>query len=211
MANETLLIVFAKNFIAGKVKTRLAASIGPERAMSVYKVLFQKTVSVAKNLPCDTSICFSECIPDDTSAFRGISVAAQEGIDLGDRMANAFNTAFAAGYKQVVIIGSDCYDLTSAIVMDAFQTLSSCDVVIGPARDGGYYLLGMNRLYASLFQHISWSTSAVYQQTISAIERLNLRWSALPILSDIDTVEDLMDSRLLTDAPHAVNSDSDIQ
>ena len=106
-------------------------------------------------------------------------------------MLAAFEAAFAAGYQSVVIIGSDCEQLTQEVVEQAFQQLQTHQVVIGPALDGGYYLLGMNGLYPQLFRHKPWSTPQVFRETMLDVQELGLTYSLLPTLSDVDYLEDL--------------------
>ena len=98
---------------------------------------------------------------------------------------------FKTGYKEIVIIGSDCYDLTEEIVMNAFDQLKQKDVVIGPAKDGGYYLLGMNAFIPGLFIGKSWSTDKVFQETMTELAGLNYSTYQLPVLKDVDTPDDI--------------------
>ena len=116
----------------------------------------------------------------------------QNGDDLGARMSNAFRQAFIKGYEQVVLIGSDCYDLDESQISEAFAALHQKQVAIGPAHDGGYYLVGMNDFYPSLFQNKNWSSETVFSETISSIEQENISYHKLEQLSDIDDLQDLM-------------------
>jgi rSAM/selenodomain-associated transferase 1 len=111
--------------------------------------------------------------------------------DLGERMASAFERSFAAGMTGVVIIGTDCPDLDTQIMAEAFKFLETQDVVLGPAQDGGYYLIGLRRLIPELFVGINWGTSQVRQQTVEIADNLGLAIASLPILHDIDRPEDL--------------------
>jgi rSAM/selenodomain-associated transferase 1 len=111
--------------------------------------------------------------------------------DLGDRMASAFQASFAAGMTAGVLIGSDCPDLNASLMAEAFQLLRQHDLVLGPALDGGYYLIGLRRLIPELFTGIPWSTAEVLQQTITIAKRLGLAVAKLPLLSDVDRPEDL--------------------
>jgi rSAM/selenodomain-associated transferase 1 len=115
----------------------------------------------------------------------------QTGDDLGERMKNAFATAFVEGFEKVVIIGSDCPQLTSMHIQEAFDLLSNYDIIIGPAVDGGYYLLGMKRLISEVFINKIWSSDQVFMQTMADIEHLHLSYYLLETLRDIDTEEDL--------------------
>lgn len=115
----------------------------------------------------------------------------QTGNDLGERMYNAFSDTFSIKYKKAVIIGSDCIDLTASIIKLAYQHLEDNDVVVGPATDGGYYLLGMKTLHQSLFENILWSTAGVLTQTLAMCKRQHLTYYLLPTLTDTDVEVDL--------------------
>jgi rSAM/selenodomain-associated transferase 1 len=115
----------------------------------------------------------------------------QTGNDLGDKMKNAFATVFGNRNKKLVIIGTDCPDLNASVIMNAYVYLEDHDIVIGPASDGGYYLLGMKKLHPRLFEKIDWSTEKVLAQTLKICESSNLSTFLLPELSDIDDENDL--------------------
>jgi len=192
---EELLLIFIKNPQLGKVKTRLAASIGDQKALEVYRKLLSKTHQATSSLSCARQVWYSNFIEeDDRWASRDYKKCLQQGNDLGDRMKEAFRQAFEDGYQRVVIIGSDCPDINSEILKQAFTELNQRDVVIGPSRDGGYYLLGMSSFYGGLFDGIEWSTPSVFKQTKAQIKQLGLTCDTLPMLNDIDTVEDLNQS-----------------
>jgi rSAM/selenodomain-associated transferase 1 len=190
------LIIFAKNLIYGQVKTRLAATIGNDVALTVYRHLLQHTVSVTNYLPVENIVFYSNAIEEqdlwDNEVYKK---QIQAGNDLGERMLNAFVYAFERGNKEVAIIGTDCLGLTSAIIMNAFAWLKNYDVVIGPASDGGYYLLAMKQMRHQLFQNIRWSTDEVLKQTLAICNQQNLSVFQLPELSDIDTENDLTEEQ----------------
>ncbi len=117
--------------------------------------------------------------------------ALQIGADLGDRMKAAFREVFQQGYKKVVIIGTDCPELDAETLDEAFDALESEEIVVGPAKDGGYYLLGMKGLNDSLFEDKNWSTSTVFSDTMADIRRLGLSVHLLKTLSDVDVYQDL--------------------
>jgi uncharacterized protein len=189
--NNKHLIIFVKNKIAGKVKTRLAAGIGPEKAMEVYEQLLDHTHKTTRCLAFDKIVYFSdEAEQDSLWADGNFQLKQQTGRELGERMSNAFNAQFAQGAEKVCIIGSDTFEISPAIIKEAFQALEKNDVVIGPANDGGYYLLGMQELQPELFHNKPWSTESVLAQTLEDIERLKLSYYLLPVLSDIDHKED---------------------
>ncbi len=186
------LLIFTKNPEAGKVKTRLAATLGDEAALSVYKQLLLYTVSATKCLPVDKFVFYSNYIEqEDVWDGKQYYKELQQGNDLGKRMGNAFASIFEKGYDKAVIIGTDCPDLNAGIIINAFAYLDVHDVVIGPAEDGGYYLLGMKILHQELFQKIKWSTCTVLNDTISKCTALQLDCSMLPVLKDIDEEKDL--------------------
>ena len=191
MSNNAL-IVFLKNPLEGKVKTRLAAQVGETEALSVYQKLIEHTRSIVMDCPVDIHLFYSDYIDSqDKWLDTEITKHQQEGKDLGERMKNAFKQVLDSGYKNAIIIGTDCPEITSRIIQDAFDRLEEYDVVIGPAMDGGYYLLGMNDLHDELFEQIDWGTESVFDQTLAVLQRLGLIWYETPILSDIDTEDDL--------------------
>jgi uncharacterized protein len=186
------LIIFVKNAELGKVKTRLAKDVGDEKALEIYLELLQHTKDIAADLSQDKYVFYSSFIPeDDIFSNAGYILKQQKGDDLGERMSNAFEEVFGLGYEKVVIIGSDCLELEPVYLEKAFECLGLRDFIIGPARDGGYYLLGMKALDAGIFKNIEWSTSTVYKKTVNYIERQHKDFHKLPPLSDVDTVEDL--------------------
>lgn len=190
--NKSLLIIFVKNPQLGKVKTRLAATIGDEAALEVYMKLVEHTNTITATLPVDKIVYYSDFM-DDYDLFENhlYQKSVQEGIDLGVRMDRAFDASFAAGYEKVAIIGSDCYELTREILLDAFNKLDENQAVVGPAHDGGYYLLGMTDMYSRLFRGKKWSTSNVMLDTMLDLKKLNIKYHLLPTLSDVDNEEDL--------------------
>ncbi|MCW9708752.1 TIGR04282 family arsenosugar biosynthesis glycosyltransferase [Fodinibius salsisoli] len=189
--NECLLI-FAKNPERGKVKTRLAKTIGDGQALAVYKKLLRITKSVTDTLDLSRQIWYSNYINEqDLWSKGGYEQRLQEGDDLGMRMQKAFARAFSDGFSKVAIIGTDCAAITSKILRQAFQQLEEHPVVIGPSSDGGYYLLGMTNFYPALFEQKEWSTSSVCRETIQQLKTMEISYHELPVLNDIDTAEDL--------------------
>jgi rSAM/selenodomain-associated transferase 1 len=186
------IIIFAKNLIYGQVKTRLAATIGNDSALVIYKRLLQHTESTTKNLPVDKIVFYSTSIEEqDIWNNEVFKKQIQSGNDLGERMQNAFRYAFQHGCMEAVIIGTDCVELTSGIIMNAFASLENNDIVIGPAKDGGYYLLAMKHMHHLLFKNINWSTDKVLKKTLSVCTQLSLTVYLLPELSDVDKEHDL--------------------
>jgi rSAM/selenodomain-associated transferase 1 len=191
MNNKHILIIFIKNLVLGSVKTRLAKTIGNEKAMEIYKHLIQHTCSVVGSLQCDKVVCYSAYIEADDVWKDGFQKSVQQGSELGERMLNAVDSAFKQGYRNAVIIGSDCMEITTEIISDAFVALEHADIVIGPATDGGYYLLGMSQMHLPIFKDKNWSTNQVFKQTVNDITAMGLSYRCLPMLSDIDEEKDL--------------------
>jgi len=188
--HTTALITFIKNPEKGKVKTRLAATVGDEKALAIYKALMEHTRNIALAIETNRLLFYSQRINfSDEWSNEDFQKALQAEGDLGTKIKTAFATAFEQAQK-VVIIGSDCASLTAEIVQYAFAKLDNHDFVIGPAMDGGYYLLGMSYFESRLFENIEWSTSSVFPDTIKIIEGQQKNYALLPELSDIDFEED---------------------
>jgi uncharacterized protein len=191
---KSLLIIFYRNPKTGKVKTRLAATLGNERALEIFGRLCDHTKAITQSLPFDKIVFYTDSIDlMDIWSNATYLKALQEGEDLGDRMRNAFAAGFDTGYDSICIIGTDCFELTGELILEAFNTLRSTDAVIGPARDGGYYLLGMNEPHPELFRDKQWSTDSVLRDTLLDLQSLGLRYVKLKQLSDVDTEDDLPD------------------
>ena len=189
---DRLLIIFVKNPELGKVKSRLAATIGAQEALRVYNKLLDHTIAITKNLPVTKVVYYSEFIDtDDKWDGTLFKKQMQSKGDLGARMADAFQWGFHNGYKQVCIIGSDCFELTPETIMQTFRSLENHQVVIGPAEDGGYYLLGMNQFFERLFKNKRWSTDSVMADTVSDLKELGVDFSRLEMLKDVDIEQDL--------------------
>ena len=191
MTNDVLLI-FVKNLIEGHVKTRLADTLGNDAAMDIYKQLLKNTHDTISPFEKDKIVFYSDFIEDDIWENSLFQKEIQEGNDLGERMENAFICSFTAGYNKAVIIGTDCPGINKNILKNAFLKLNHSDIVLGPATDGGYYLLGMKEEHPILFQEIEWSTDKVLQQTIELCDRNHLSYFLLPELSDVDEEKDLI-------------------
>ncbi|MEN0046280.1 MAG: TIGR04282 family arsenosugar biosynthesis glycosyltransferase [Bacteroidota bacterium] len=191
--NSKALLIFIKNPEKGKVKTRIAKTAGDEKAYQVYLELSMHTRKIAQKLNVDRLLFYSQFIndADDWEADVFQKYLQTDG-DLGDRMVGAFEKAFEQ-HQKVVIIGSDCASLNSSIVEEAFAALDSHDFVLGPAKDGGYYLLGMSSLQVSVFNNIEWSTENVFAYTLRNIKNLDGSYTLMPVLSDIDYWEDWLE------------------
>lgn len=197
--NRSLLIVFVKNPVPGKVKTRLSEEIGNAKATAIYLRCLRILREQILPLDCDIWISFGGGIGDDTiwNSPRFKRRTQIEG-DLGLKMYDDMREAFKLGYKQVCLIGSDIPELNKEIIDQAFSHCGQEGVVLGPCYDGGYYLVGFGegKLKGDYFQGITWSGSDVFNSTSSKITRHGQAFAKLPILRDIDTKEDLPDGWL---------------
>lgn len=184
-----VVLVFQKNEVLGKVKTRLAVGMGELRALEIYRQLIQLTYSALEAVPVPVWTYFSDFIPEIVTT-RVEKSFLQQGQDLGERMANAFARTFESGMEKVVLIGTDCPTLQPEDLLQAFAALNKSDLVLGPASDGGYYLIGMKGNAAYLFEGITWSTSQVLSQTVDVAAKLGLTTTLLREQDDVDTQED---------------------
>ena len=189
--------IFTKYPYPGRVKTRLIPVLGEAESARIHRILTERTCRLASRFarkePVDLSVCFTG---GDEILMRnwlgtGFSYVEQSGDDLGARMEGAFHDRFARGFRSVVIIGTDCPDLSVLILKEAFDALGRADVVLGPAADGGYYLIGLRDGIPDLFHEIDWGTVIVLSQTKRKILRLGLRCIELEMLHDIDRPEDI--------------------
>ena len=186
---KNLLLVFCKNPTKGQVKTRLAQSIGDEKALYIYQKLLEKTASILKDLNCAITIYYSEStVENDFFSNDKVVKKVQKGKDLGERMGNAFKEAFQT-FNKVVIIGTDLWTVEAGDIEKAFNALNNNTAVIGPSLDGGFYLLGLTRYLPSLFKNKLWGTGEVLEKTVSDLSEEKVFF--LVEKNDIDTVEDL--------------------
>lgn len=206
MKERELLLIFVKHPEAGKSKTRLAAGIGQENALAVYRELLEYTCSLARALSVDVQVWYGNQMPEqDLWSEAGFERLQQQGASLGERMEYAFQAGFDRNYERIAIIGSDCATVTQAHLEQAFSSLKVHDFVIGPATDGGYYLLGMKRMYRQVFRDKNWSTDTVLVDTITDLQSAKISHQLLETLSDVDNKEDLVGTFLekyLKTAPH---------
>jgi uncharacterized protein len=194
---KTTVLVFLKYPRAGQVKTRLARDVGTEKALSVYRRLLDYTFSVTDQLDAKQFTTFAvgdprHSIPDYERLLEKhhCRIDLQKGNDLGERLKNAFEISFAEA-ERTIVIGTDCADLKTTHLIDANRALEKCDVAIGPAFDGGYYLLGTNQFLPDLFEEIPWSTERVFDLTKAKALNLGKKVHILERLVDIDTVEEV--------------------
>jgi rSAM/selenodomain-associated transferase 1 len=184
------LLIFTRNPELGKVKTRLAKTIGNEKALVVYNDLLLHTMIETHAINCDKFVFYDTKITkNDIWSEEYYQKKLQTNGDLGQRMHDAFETLFEMGYQNCVIVGSDLFDLKAIIIETAFEKLMTHDVAIGPAEDGGYYLLGLKKNNAIIFQNKDWGTDTVFKTTLKNLDGQNV--CLLETLNDIDTFADL--------------------
>jgi len=180
----------------GKAKTRLAVSVGKESAAALYRSFAESAFQEFKKIPEKARLYIFPADGNETRRIRhwagpGFYYVPQVQGHLGQRLEHAFSTLFDHGAEKAVITASDTPDLTADIITQALQALDTHNVVIGPSHDGGYYLIGTNKMQYKLFQNISWSTERVVKQTLAIVNALGLSCHLLPNLIDIDTADDL--------------------
>lgn len=192
----TSIVIFIKYPAPGKVKTRLGAKIGYGLAAELYKIFMEQTFELAQSISCENMMVafepkerkkeIREMVPQEFQLF------AQEGADLGQRLIQAFRTAFSHGMKRVIILGSDSPTLPGKFVSDAINYLRNEDLVLGPSEDGGYYLIALKQPHESLFENIEWSSDSVLQSTIKMANQLGLKFTLLPQWYDVDDLATLI-------------------
>lgn len=192
MANKNALIIMMKNPVIGKVKTRLAKDVGDEKAFEIYLKLLNQTKKVTENIQADKYIFYSDVVERndmfDNEKFKKYVQCSGE---LGVRMDYAFSIPFKNEYKEVVMIGADCFELTSQHIEQAFEELQNHDFVVGPATDGGYYLIAMKKWNRWILANKPWSSEDLFIETQKDILSKNGKLFILETLTDIDTIEDL--------------------
>jgi rSAM/selenodomain-associated transferase 1 len=192
---RNVLGLLAKYPEPGLVKTRLASVVGVGRAADIYKTVAEKVFRQTRpgRGEYERVIFYSPLWGEGRFEdwLPGEDLRPQRGDDIGEIMASALGDLLSSGATAAVIAGVDIPDLERGIVRDAFAALEGRDIVIGPALDGGYYLIGMKSLRHEIFQCVSWSTEKVFHETVGTIERLGLRYSTVTPLSDLDRMEDI--------------------
>ena len=191
---NNLLIIFTRNPELGKVKTRLAKDVGDQSALDIYEFLLKHTVSVTKDLDFAKEVHYSEEIKHNDIWDEELYIKKRqiEG-GLGEKMEQAFLSGFKNGYKNIIIIGSDLYDLNQEDIEEAFKALETFEYVLGPAEDGGYYLLGMNIFNQKIFKNKAWGTDTVLRDTL-----IDLKTQQIQLLderNDIDVYEDIKEHK----------------
>ncbi|MEM7185578.1 MAG: TIGR04282 family arsenosugar biosynthesis glycosyltransferase [Bacteroidota bacterium] len=187
---KDLLIIFTRNPQLGKCKTRLAATVGDRAALEIYKFLLKHTADVAGKVNAVRHVYYSEEIgTNDIWDDKQFEKRQQMGSHLGIRMQQAFENGFAAGFERILLIGSDLYDLGPSDLNSAFEALDHHDFVLGPAEDGGYYLIGSRKVKKEVFERKNWGTETVLRDTLSDLEGESL--FLLPERNDVDVYEDI--------------------
>ena len=192
--SKKLLIIFVKNLVLSKVKTRLAKSIGDERAFQVYKQLVEITEKATQNVKAEKHIYFSDAIIEEK--WQKTTKFVQKGTDLGEKMQNSIEKGFKDGFDKIILIGSDLPDISAQIIKKGFDELTKNEVVFGPAEDGGYYLVGMTKPHFFIFQNKAWSTDDLLETSLKELQQNEVDFSLLETLNDIDTFEDLKQTSL---------------
>ena len=187
---KQLLLIFTKNPVLGEVKTRLASTIGDEKALMIFHNLIGKTADTVEPLSAHKTLYYSNKLEfNDLWKNRVSDKKVQKGNNLGERMGNAFKNGFENGFSQIVVIGTDLWDLEAKNIEQAFEALESKSAVIGPATDGGYYLLGLSEWIPEVFENKEWGTSTVFEETVQNLK--NKKIALLESKNDIDYYEDL--------------------
>lgn len=198
------IIIFSRYSVPGQVKTRLIPALGAEQAAQLQILMSRHTINRAieycSGRTCAVEVRFAEGDPDEMAHQIGIAAQyrPQQGLDLGDRLRDAVERAFQEGTQRVVVIGADCPELNPDDLRKAFHALSESDMVLGPALDGGYYLIGLREHRPDLFHRIDWGTNRVAEQTLAIATQARLRVFQLPLRSDVDYPEDLLICRRLS-------------
>ena len=195
--NDALILFFLRYPEPGEVKTRLATTIGPDKAAQLYGHFVLDLLAKLESARLPFAVCF---YPEQKKELlmewlgEGYEYIPQKGGDLGERMAAAFRDAFARGHTRVILMGSDFPDLPRPFFEESIGALNTHDAVIGPAMDGGYYLIGFRKetFIQQVFEGMDWSTEGVFRQTLSILKAHRSRVYVLPAWNDIDTIEDLM-------------------
>lgn len=192
MSSKNLLLIFTRNPELGRCKTRLAATVGDQTALDIYNFLLYHTVSITKNLSATKIVYYSETIWENDIWDAAIFLKKlQNGSDLGDRMQHAFQKGFEEGFEKIIVIGSDLFDLSENDIENAFSALNNAEFVLGPAEDGGYYLLGMKYLEPNVFKDKAWGTNTVLQDTLTDLK--NKKTTFLERRNDVDIYDDIKD------------------
>lgn len=208
LLKDEAIIIFIKNPELGKVKTRLAATVGNERALQIYHILMEHTKSVTNDLSVEKYLFYSTFVDEQDSweNEKYHKSVQYQGQDLGLKMVAAFTQIFQKNHRKALIIGSDCLELNQEIIKKGYEQLSHNEVVIGPANDGGYYLIGFNfqligeraeKVLKGFFADKEWSHERVCQEAIEVCQQQHLSYFKLPTLTDVDEEKDYLKTQHL--------------
>ena len=197
--DRTSLNIFAKAPVPGTVKTRMSPPLSPAQCLRLHEALLNHTLARMRPLMAsgvEASLCLTGTLEQALEHAgrmdaRGFGVDVQHGAHLGERLSHALTTRLSQGFSKVIFVGADCPSLGSKTVRDAIRALNRQEVVVGPARDGGYYLIGFAARLPQVLQGIPWGTPAVYETTLDRLRRRGVRWKSLERKSDLDTFGDL--------------------
>lgn len=194
-SRDRRLLVFVKEPRPGQVKTRLARSVGADEAAALYRAMGRRVVDTLRQGPFATEVHFAPAHAGEPVktwlGHPGLAFVPQGEGDLGQRLEAAIRSAFRNGASAVAAVGTDTPDLTRERVVDAFERLRDADAVLGPATDGGYYLIALSAPHRDLFHEIPWSTHEVLDATLERARQQGLTVALLPELPDVDRPEDL--------------------
>jgi rSAM/selenodomain-associated transferase 1 len=196
MSAQNCLIIFTRKPEKGKVKTRLAKGVGEDKALDIYKFLLKRTAEATSKVKAERQVWYTDQ-PEKNDLWKVdvfVKYSQIEG-NLGDKMKYAFHQNFKKNFQKVLIIGTDLFDISNDLIENAFDQLDNNEVVIGPAQDGGYYLLGMRQFIPEVFESIKWSTEHVFQQTLQSITDKSV--AVLEKKNDIDYAEDAIEFEAL--------------
>lgn len=197
--DRTSLNIFAKAPIPGTVKTRMSPPLSPAQCLRLHEALLNHTLARMRPLMAsgvEASLCLTGTLEEALEQAarmeaRGFEVDVQRGAHLGERLSHALTARFNQGFSKVVFVGTDCPELGAKTVRDAIRALSRQEVVIGPAQDGGYYLIGFAACLPEILQGIPWGTAAVRETTLDRLRRRGVGWKLLERQADLDTFTDL--------------------
>ena len=189
MIPENLLLVFARTPVPGQVKTRLLSHLSPEQACSLHAAMIEDTAELAAGFPGRHLLLFSEEIP--ALALEGMETGRQSGGDLGARLTRAIEDGFASGARRIVVLGSDTPHLPPDRLAQALSALQRADLVLGPAEDGGYYLIALRRFSPAILRGVEWGSDQVLEQTRAAAAAAGFSVALLEPFFDLDEWKDL--------------------
>lgn len=192
MKNKNALIIIAKYPETGFVKTRLNGFMPAEKILELYKYLLEQTIHKLRAIPgVDTFIAYAPETAEEYFSRFGTGLVRLPAYDLGLNMSHSFDVIFRKGYQKAALVGADIPDLSGPVILRAFDLLSYNDIVYGPAKDGGYYLVGMKKLINEVFEEVPWSSDQTLERSLEQANKAGCTVGYTDILSDIDTIKDV--------------------